>query len=97
MIFKAQAQRRNIVVEQPVLDHILTKYRVEHRQMKGCEPRDLLDRATDICLFEKHGLKLTPQIIDVAWRNYFGASHSFAPVQTQETMIERTLADPLEL
>jgi hypothetical protein len=96
-IFRAQAQRRNIAVEQPVLDHILTKYRVERRQMKGCEPRDLLDRATDICLFEKHGLKLTPQIIDVAWRNYFGTSHTFAPVQTQETMIERTLADPLEL
>jgi MoxR-like ATPase len=96
-IFRAQAQRRSIVVEQPVLDHILTKYRVERRQMKGCEPRDLLDRATDICLFEKHQLKLTPQVIDIAWRNYFGTSHTFAPVQTQETMIERTLADPLEL
>src|SRR5918998_1026565 len=83
-IFKAQAQRRNMVVEQPVLDYILTKYRVERRQMKGCEPRDLLDRATDICLFEQHGLKLTPQIVDVAWRNYFGTSHTFAPGQTQE-------------
>jgi hypothetical protein len=48
-------------------------------------------------LFEKQGLHLTPQIVDVAWRNYFGTSHTFAPVQTQETMIERTLADPLEL
>ncbi len=65
--------------------------------MKGCEPRDILDRATDICLFESHELKLTPQIVDVAWRNYFGTSHSFAPVATPETMIERTLADPLEL
>ena len=73
------------------------KYRVEHRVMKGCEPRDILDRATDICMFEKHQLKLTPSIVDVAWRNYFGTSHTFAPVQTQETMIERTLADPLEL
>jgi chromosomal replication initiation ATPase DnaA len=96
-IFKHQASRRGIPLEQPVLDHILTKYRVERRQMKGCEPRDLLDRATDICLFEKHGLKLTPHIVDIAWRNYFGTSHSFAPEQTQETMIERTLADPLEL
>jgi MoxR-like ATPase len=96
-IFKHQASRRKIVVEQPVLDHILTKYRVEHRQMKGCEPRDLLDRATDICLFEKHGVKLTPHIIDIAWRNYFGTSHSFAPTQTEETMIERTSGDPLEL
>jgi MoxR-like ATPase len=96
-IFKHQASRRNIVVEQPVLDHILTKYKVERRQMKGCEPRDLLDRATDICLFEKHGLSLTPHIIDIAWRNYFGTSHTFATAQTQETMPERTLSDPLEL
>ena len=96
-IFKQQADKRKIHVEQSVLDHILKKYRVERRMMKGCEPRDLLDRATDICRFEKHGLDLTPNIIDVAWRNYFGTSHTFAPVQTEETMIERTLADPLEL
>jgi hypothetical protein len=96
-IFRHQANRRGIRVEQPLLDHILTKYRVERRQMKGCEPRDLLDRATDICLFEALKLEMTPQIIDVAWRNYFGTSHTFAPVATQETMIERTLADPLEI
>jgi len=96
-IFKRQANNRGMICEQQVLDHILTKYRIERRQMKGCEPRDLLDRATDICLFEKHRLELTPQIVDVAWRNYFGTSHTFAPVQTAETMIERTLADPLEL
>lgn len=96
-IFRAQAQKRGFAVPQPVLDHILTKYRIERRQMKGCEPRDIMDRATDICLFEKHKLELTPQIVDVAWRNYFGTSHTFAPVPTAETMIERTLADPLEL
>jgi hypothetical protein len=96
-IFKRQAYNRGIVCDQSVLVHIITKYRIENRQMKGCEPRDLLDRATDICLFEKQGLELTTQIVDVAWRNYFGTSHSFAPVPTAETMIERTLADPLEL
>ena len=80
-----------------MLDHVLNKYRIERKQMKGCEPRDLLDRATDICLFEARKVELTPQVIDVAWRNYFGTSHTFAPTQTQETMIERTLADPLEL
>ncbi|MFN2530712.1 MAG: hypothetical protein ABR555_05405 [Pyrinomonadaceae bacterium] len=96
-IFKRQANNRGIALEPSLLDHVLNKYRVERRQMKGCEPRDLLDRSTDICLFEAHKLVLTPQILDVAWRNYFGTSHTFAPVQTQETMIERTLADPLEL
>ena len=96
-IFKSQAYKRGIAFDQPLLDHVLNKYRVERRQMKGCEPRDLLDRATDICLFEAQKLALTPHVIDVAWRNYFGTSHTFAPTQTQETMIERTLADPLEL
>ncbi|HEU4794226.1 MAG TPA: hypothetical protein VFT02_01265 [Pyrinomonadaceae bacterium] len=94
-IFRYQAKKRNITVEQPVLDHILTKYRVERKVMKGCEPRDLLDRATDICLFEKHSLSLTPQIVDVAWRNYFGTSHSFAAGQKPET--GERMADPLEL
>ena len=99
-IFKYQASKRGIAVEQPVLDHILTKYRVERRQMKGCEPRDLLDRATDICLFEKQGLKLTPHVVDIAWSNYFGTSHGFAPAQTPKTpeaRVEHIIADPLEL
>jgi len=96
-IFKHQAYKRGIRVDKPILDHILTKYRVEHRQMKGCEPRDIMDRVTDICLFEGQKLELTPKVVDVAWRNYFGTSHSFAPVATAETMIERTLADPLEI
>jgi hypothetical protein len=96
-IFKRQADRRGIRVEQPVLDHILTKYRIERRMLKGCEPRDLLDRVTDICQFEGQPLALSNYVVDIAWRNYFGTSHSFAPVPTAETMIERTLADPLEL
>src|SRR3989454_2302124 len=95
-IFKRQAYTRGIRVEQPVLDHVLNKYRIERRQMKGCEPRDLLDRATDICLFEGQALELTAQVLDVAWRNYFGTSHSFAAAPRQG-MIERNLDDPLEL
>ena len=90
-IFKYQASKRGIAVEQPVLDHILAKYRTERRQMKGCEPRDILDRATDICKFENHSLKLTPQIVDIAWCNYFGTSHSFVKQE------QAASNDPLEL
>ena len=92
-IFKRAAYNRGIRCDQPVLDHLLTKYRVEQRVMKGCEPRDLLDRATDICLFEGQALELTPKVLDTAWRNYFGTSHSFAHQERNEKM----LADPLEL
>lgn len=92
-IFKRAAYNRGIRCDQQVLDHLLTKYRVEQRVMKGCEPRDLLDRATDICLFEGQALELTPKVLDTAWRNYFGTSHSFAHQERNE----KVLADPLEL
>ena len=95
-IFNYQASKRGITVDKAVLDHILAKYRTERRQMKGCEPRDILDRATDICKFENQGLKLTPQIVDIAWRNYFGTSHSFVQ-QEQSAASNRSQADPLEL
>ena len=95
-IFKRQAYARGIRFEPSVLDHVLNKYKIERRQMKGCEPRDLLDRATDICLFEGQALQLTAQVLDVAWRNYFGTSHTFGPAPAQG-MTERNPDDPLEL
>lgn len=100
-IFKRQAHSRGFRYQEAVLDHVLNKYKLEHRQMKGCEPRDLLDRATDICLFDGQSLELTPQIVDVAWRNYFGTSHSFDDahrfVPHAELLNDPSLADPLEL
>ncbi|HEX8845473.1 MAG TPA: hypothetical protein VF791_12555 [Pyrinomonadaceae bacterium] len=77
-IFKRVAYTRGIRCDQTSLDHVLNNYMIEHRQMKACEPRDLLDRVTDICLFEGRALELNPKLIDLAWRNYFGTSHSFA-------------------
>jgi hypothetical protein len=96
-IFKRQAYKRGIRYGQPVLNHVLNKYKIERRQMKGCEPRDLLDRATDICLFEGKALELTAQVLDIAWRNYFGTSHSFDPAPAAQIVVERNPADPLEL
>ncbi|MFN2492910.1 MAG: hypothetical protein ABR501_08510 [Pyrinomonadaceae bacterium] len=96
-IFKRQAYSRGIRCKQSVLAYVLNKYKADGRQMKGCEPRDLLDRITDICLFESHALELTPEVVDIAWRNYFGTSHSFEPVPAPKPMIEASLADPLEL
>jgi hypothetical protein len=78
-IFKRTATSRGVVVNQDCLDHILQKYVAEGRIMKGCEPRDLLNKVKDICLFEGRPSQLTPALIDVAWGNYFGTAHGFAP------------------
>ena len=78
-IFKRTAAGRGIEVDQQCLDHILQKYANEKRIMKGCEPRDLLNKVNDICIFEGRAPQLTPHLIDLAWGNYFGTAHSFDP------------------
>jgi hypothetical protein len=90
-IFKRAANTRGLKVDQTCIDYILNNYMIEHRQMKACEPRDLLDRITDICRFEGLPLELSPKIIDIAWRNYFGASHGYS------SMARRTTAELLEV
>src|SRR5687768_14809156 len=88
-IFKRAAYTRGIKCEHAILDHLVTKYLIRHRQTNGCEPLYLLARVTDICLFELQPVELCDEVLDVSWRNYFGASHTLAHVRIQETMIER--------
>lgn len=78
-IFKRTATSRGIVVNQECIDHILRRYVAEKRIMKGCEPRDLLNKVNDICLFEGRPAQLTTELIDLAWGNYFGTAHGFSP------------------
>ena len=87
-IFKRTATNRGIAINQECLDHVLQKYAAEQRVMKGCEPRDLLNKVNDICLFEGRVLQLTPELVDLAWGNYFGTAHGFAadkPVELART------------
>ena len=37
-----------------------------------CEPRDLIERARDICRFRGKSFELTPEVLDLAWIGYFG-------------------------
>ena len=95
-IFKRVAQARGLRCEQSSMDHLLNNYMIEHRVMKACEPRDLLNRVTDICLFEGRPLELSPKLIDLAWRNYFGTSHGFAPSE-ERAVLGHTQSEPLQL
>ena len=56
---------------------MLSKYAAEKRIMKGCEPRDLLNKVNDICKFEGRVPQLTAELLDLAWGNYFGTAHAF--------------------
>jgi hypothetical protein len=97
-IFKRAAYTRGLRVEQKCLDHLLNNYMLEHRQMKACEPRDLLDRVTDICLFEGRAPELSVRLLDGAWRNYFGTSHGFAAQEQGRKNTQELLdANPLQI
>jgi predicted ATPase with chaperone activity len=72
-IFNMYAQKVGTTVAPEVIEHVLARYKAEEREMKCCEPRDLIERSRDICKFHKRELELTPKIIDLAWFGYFGA------------------------
>jgi hypothetical protein len=94
-IFRRVAESRGLRCDQSSMDHLLNNYMIEHRVMKACEPRDLLNRVTDICLFEGRALELSPKLVDLAWRNYFGTSHGFSP--SEERAAFGYQSDPLQL
>ena len=76
-IFRRAAALKGLVVDHDSVNHLLHKYGEEDRPMKCCEPRDLLNRMSDICSLEGRALKVSPALIDAAWGNYFGTAHGF--------------------
>jgi len=84
-IFKNVATTRGVAIDEQCLEHILGKYEAEQRIMKGCEPRDLLNKIRDICTFEGLSVKLSTELVDLAWGNYFGTSHGFSKAEQLES------------
>jgi hypothetical protein len=71
-IFQLYAQRQGAAVAPEVIDQLLERYRAQDRELRSCEPRDLIERARDICRFQGKPLELTPKVLDLAWVGYFG-------------------------
>jgi len=55
-----------------LVEGVLERYRLEHRPMRSCEPRDLIERARDICAYRGIPLQLTHEVMEFAWTGYFG-------------------------
>jgi hypothetical protein len=81
-IFRRTASNRGIPYTEQCISHVLQKYEMEKRVMKGCEPRDLLNKINDICVFEGLNPHVTPELLDLAWSNYFGQAHGFRASDT---------------
>lgn len=71
-IFKQYAQKVGLEVGPELIDQVLARYRDQERELRSCEPRDLIERVRDICRFHNRALEVTPKILELAWTGYFG-------------------------
>jgi hypothetical protein len=72
LIFRNYAKRLGVTVDPAVINRLLERYRTQNRELRACEPRDLIERSRHICRFENKPLELTPEVLDLAWLGYFG-------------------------
>ena len=56
------------------LEYLYRLYEADKRPLRGCEPRDLIQRCTDLCKYENRPMVLTDDLLQLAWKNYFGAA-----------------------
>jgi predicted ATPase with chaperone activity len=73
-IFRRTVEARGLRYDPRLLEALLARYAQEHRQMRSCQPRDLVDRCADICSYENRPLVLTGDLLERAWLYYFGAA-----------------------
>jgi hypothetical protein len=71
-IFQIYAERQGVTVAPELIDGLLARYRAQNRELRACEPRDLIERARDVCRFHGRPLELTAKVLDLAWSGYFG-------------------------
>lgn len=77
-IFQRCVVSEGLNFEPPLLDMVIARYRREGRQMKACDPSDLIERCLDICRYKNIPKRLTAELLDRAWNNYFGTTSDAA-------------------
>ena len=56
------------------LDYVYHLYERDGRPLRGCEPRDIIQRCVDLCEYESRPKELSEDLIELAWKNYFGVA-----------------------
>ena len=72
-IFRRYAERQDLPWDPKLADLLLSWYARDRRPLSACEPRDLIERCLDICRYERTQRQLTPELLELAWANYFGS------------------------
>jgi predicted ATPase with chaperone activity len=71
-IFRKYVEANRLRYDPRLLDGLLARYKNEQREMRSCQPRDLVDRCRDICRYENRPFMLSKELLERAWLYYFG-------------------------
>jgi predicted ATPase with chaperone activity len=71
-IFRSYAEKTGVTAPSELIDRLLDRYKSTNRELRACEPRDIIERSRDICRFHGKPLELSAKVIDLAWTGYFG-------------------------
>jgi hypothetical protein len=71
-IFRQYAETHGCRIADGLIHSVLDRYTAEERDLRASEPRDLIERARDICRLRGQSFELNQEVLDVAWRGYFG-------------------------
>jgi hypothetical protein len=71
-IFQTYVEKSGFTYDPKHLDFIFGLYAQDKRPLRGCEPRDILERCMDLCTYENRPKVLSPELLELAWKNYFG-------------------------
>jgi len=73
-IFRQYVEANGFAYDPNHLDFVFRLYESEGRPLRGCEPRDLIQRCNDLCVYENRPKVVSEELLKLAWRNYFGAA-----------------------
>ncbi len=71
-IFRRYAAAVNVDVPPGLIEHLLKRYQEEDRELRGSEPRDLIERTREVCQLRQQSFGLSTAVLDAAWKAYFG-------------------------
>jgi hypothetical protein len=71
-IFEQYADRRDIAVQPGLVERLIERYGTEGRELRCCEPRDLIERCREICDYDGRPAELEEEVLNTTWTGYFG-------------------------
>jgi predicted ATPase with chaperone activity len=71
-IFQNYARSARVEIAPGLIEQLLQRYRDEGRELRGSEPRDLIERAREVCELRQQPFALTADVLKTAWTAYFG-------------------------